>query len=470
MLFTELRYLLFFAIIWMVYWVLPWPKARKGLLLAGSYLFYSAWDPRFLLLILLSTGVDYIAGGRIAAAAERTTRKAWLLLSLGVNLGVLFFFKYFNFFTQSLVDLMNQLGVVVSHTTLEIVLPVGISFYTFQTLSYTIEIYRGKLEPRRSLLDFALYVAFFPQLVAGPIVRAKVFLPQVEKLAKLSEVAIRPLLFLFLVGYIKKACVADNLAPYIDQVYSDPSLFTAMAVVGAVLLYSVQIYCDFSGYTDMAIASAGLLGFSLPKNFDFPSLAASATEFWRRWHISLSSWMRDYVYFPLGGNRMGERRSELNLMITMLVGGLWHGAAWGFVIWGGLNALALIIQKRWHSWRSGHRWHLPTPVAYLLGLLLTYWWMSLARIFFRAEDMQRAGEALQIFLTLQSSGQQLLGLAWIPLLLGLGAVHSLFYRWDVSALAGRLSIGWFTLLMGVGSALALSLRPVGYQPFVYFQF
>ncbi|HVS16485.1 MAG TPA: MBOAT family O-acyltransferase, partial [Thermoanaerobaculia bacterium] len=334
MIFTELRFLTFFVAVLAVYWALPANRPRKLWLLIMSFAFYAAWDWRFLSLIFFSISVDYLVGRGLGRTAREGPRRALLLASLGANLGLLGFFKYFGFFVEQAIELGALLGLELHRPSLEIVLPVGISFYTFQTLSYSIDVYRRKIEPTRDLLDLALFVAFFPQLVAGPIVRARDFLPQLERARRWAEVRAAPHLTLFLLGFIKKACVSDNVAATVDAYFAAPQAYDAAGAWIAVLLYAIQIYCDFSGYSDMAIASAGLLGYDLGPNFQHPYVAASPREFWQRWHISLSTWLRDYLYVPLGGNRHGEPRTHRNLMLTMLLGGLWHGAAWSFVLWG----------------------------------------------------------------------------------------------------------------------------------------
>ncbi len=295
MLFVEFRFLVFFAVFSVIYWTLPKNSHRKLLILLGSYVFYASWDYRFLALIWLSTIVDYVAALQIDKSPGQKQKRLWLIISLCTNLGILGVFKYFDFFAQSLIELFETLGMTVNYTTINIVLPVGISFYTFQTLSYTIDVYRKEMHARRNFLDIAVFVAFFPQLVAGPILRAKQFLPQLAESHKFANVAVKACLALFVIGFFKKAVVSDNLAPFVDVVFADPGLYAAYSVWGAVLFGVVQFYCDFSGYSDMAVATAGLLGFRIPQNFDAPYLATNIAELWRRWHITLTNWMRDYV-------------------------------------------------------------------------------------------------------------------------------------------------------------------------------
>ena len=470
MIFTEPRFLLFFAAVFAAFWALDSRRAQKLLLLAASYAFYAAWDWRFLSLILASTLIDYTAALRIEARDERRERaprpRAWLIASLTANLGLLGVFKYFGFFVESAIALGSSLGVAMSRPTLEIVLPVGISFYTFQTMSYTIDVYRRQLEARRSLLDVALFVAFFPQLVAGPIVRARDFLPQLAARVPFASIAVRPLLLLFLAGYFKKACVSDNIASAaVDPFFADPAAFTAASAWLAIALYAVQIYCDFSGYSDMAIASAGLLGFDLGRNFEFPYLARNVREFWQRWHISLSTWLRDYLYISLGGNRGGRLRTLRNLLLTMTLGGLWHGAAWRFVMWGALHGAALGAQRELGRRHGSRRPLLPAPAA----ILLTFGWTTILWIPFRAVDLESASVILRSTLLFSSPGAGRIDAAWWILFALLAAAHVLAYR-GAGRRLGALPAWAFAPAYGAAAALALLFVRMEALPFIYFQF
>lgn len=332
MLFTELNFWFFFAIVGTAYLVLP-HKAQNRLLLAASYVFYGAWDWRFLSLILLSTVVDYFVAIHMDRETQQTRRKRLLWISIACNLGMLAIFKYLGFFVESLGAMLQNIGYTADPFMLSIVLPVGISFYTFQTMSYTIDVYRRELKPTSDFLDFALFVSFFPQLVAGPIERAKNLLPNISEPRILSWDALRRGAVLCLVGLIKKLVIADGIAPSVDAIYSSPDP-SRLDIILATWLFAIQIYCDFSGYTDIARGVAKMLGFRLMRNFAQPYFSADPQEFWRRWHISLSTWLRDYLYISLGGNRGGRWKTYRNLMATMTLGGLWHGAAWNFVLWG----------------------------------------------------------------------------------------------------------------------------------------
>jgi len=345
MVFSNAEYLFFFLIVFTSYWLLPSNKTRKIFLLVSSYAFYAAWNPKFCFLMFLSTTVDYVIGCKVATSQQK---KLLLRISVATNLGILGFFKYHDFFIESFVKLLSVLGIDIHVATLHIILPVGISFYTFQSMSYTLDIYRGKISPTGSFLDFALYVSFFPQLVAGPIVRAAFFLRQLNKKREFREENIFYGFKLFFIGYIKKVYFADYIGlNFVDPVFNDISQHSASALVLASIGFGIQIYGDFSGYSDMARGSARLLGYNLPINFNFPYHATSISEFWRRWHISLSTFLRDYLYiFALGGSKFGRTRTLVNLFITMFLGGLWHGASWNFVLWGGFHGILLVVEHQ----------------------------------------------------------------------------------------------------------------------------
>ena len=320
-------------------------KVQNILLVIASYIFYGYWDWRFLFLLIFSTAVDFVVAKRIDRNLDLKHKKFWLGISLVSNLSILGFFKYFNFFTASFADLLNTIGIPVNDLTLKVILPVGISFYTFQTLSYTIDVYRGHLKPAKSIIDFAVYVAFFPQLVAGPIERATAFLPQITNPRKIQLNQINAGIFLIIWGYFKKLVIADNLAQIADPVFNNYSDYQGLDIIIGILAFTVQIYCDFSAYSDIARGLAKLMGFELMVNFKLPFFALNPSDFWARWHISLSSWLRDYLYIPLGGNRQGTFNTYRNLFLTMLLGGLWHGAAWNFIWWGTYQGLILVIYR-----------------------------------------------------------------------------------------------------------------------------
>ena len=351
MLFNTLDFALFFAVVYGVLLLLR-HRAQNVWLLLASYTFYAAWNWRFLGLILASTAVDYLVARRLGATEDERRRRRLVTISLVFNLGLLAVFKYAGFFAQSLVELAASVGVELAPWTVQVGLPVGISFYTFQTLSYTLDVYRRQLQPVASPTSFALYVAFFPQLVAGPIERARRLIPQIVKPRTITWERIGSGGWLILSGLFRKVVVADNLGSIVDVLYSDPSAATGLEVLVGTYAFAWQIYCDFSGYSAMARGTARLMGFELMVNFNLPYLAVDPADFWRRWHISLSTWLRDYLYIPLGGNRHGRWLTLRNLGLTMLLGGLWHGAAWTFVVWGAYQG-ALLIGHRLlrEAWR-----------------------------------------------------------------------------------------------------------------------
>lgn len=343
--FASWKFAFFFLPVFGLYWAIPARRGRHLLLLSASYFFYMAWNPWLVTLLLFSTVLDYFVAIGMERSRRQGTRQMLLAATLIGNLGLLAVFKYADFFILSFQALVESLGMHAGISTLSILLPVGISFYTFQTLSYTIDVYRREIPACRSFIDFALFVSFFPQLVAGPIVKAREFLPQLSDIKRFDWSRIDSGVVLFMIGLTKKLLIADNLATLVDPVFSDPSRYGTRDLWLAMFAYGGQIYCDFSGYTDMAIAIARMMGFDFSPNFASPYLAVSLTDFWRRWHISLSTWLRDYLYIPLGGSRLGTLMTARNLMITMLLGGLWHGASWTFVIWGAIHGSALVLTK-----------------------------------------------------------------------------------------------------------------------------
>ncbi len=347
MLFNSIDFLVFFCGVAAIYpFLYRRPKPRNAVLLVASYVFYGWWDPRFLALLALSTVIDFTIAQLLDATKDERRRLYLVTTSIVLNLSILGYFKYANFFLDSTVRVLDHFGVQADFATLNIILPLGISFYTFQTLSYTLDVYRHRLAPTTSLLDFALYVSFFPQMVAGPIERANSLLPQISLPVTYKSTDFSVAIWLILFGYFKKVFVADNLGASIDPIFASHAQFTLADSLLAVVAFSVQIYGDFSGYSDIARGVARLLGFHLMVNFRCPYFACSPSEFWQRWHISLSTWLRDYLYIPLGGNRGSDLFTARNLMLTMLLGGLWHGASIKFVVWGALHGTLLILERR----------------------------------------------------------------------------------------------------------------------------
>jgi|SRR4051794_10776510 len=463
MLFVEFRFFWFFIAVFAVYWTLRDNRSRKMWLLFVSYIFYAAWNWKFVFLLIASSLLDYFVGTMLARTSDPPGRRAWLILSLTANLGTIAFFKYCNFFIESAATLLAWLGLPASLHTLHIIIPVGVSFYTFHSMSYTIDVYRGRMRPVRSVLDVCAFIGFFPQMVAGPIVRAVLFLPQLETARRFENVDVRGALVLFLGGFVKKACIADAVAPFSDKYFAAPEHFTAGSAWVGVLFYAIQIYCDFSGYTDMAIACARLLGYELTINFNFPYFARDIADFWHRWHISLSTWLRDYLYIPLGGNRGPSWLIYRNIMITMLLGGLWHGGAWTFVIWGGLHGIALVIHREWT--RLGRP--LPLPISWLL----TIYWVCVAWIFFRAGTLERALVATKSFVFFRDAGPEQLGTSMLLLVvLVLGTVHWMNFRGLFRDWWRRVPAPAFAAGYGCAAAIVLLFIPPHYAPFIYFQF
>jgi D-alanyl-lipoteichoic acid acyltransferase DltB (MBOAT superfamily) len=344
MLFNTWQFFVFLAVVLALYYSLR-TLPQNRMLLVASYFFYGWWDWRFTSLLMISTIFDFHISIAIDNASDQRRRKLLLLVSIAVNFGMLGFFKYFNFFIDSAAHVIQCFGLQPHPPTLRIILPAGISFYTFQTMNYVIDVYRRKMKPTTDFLTYALFVAYFPHLVAGPIIRAEVLLPQLLHKRTVTNNHLSTGGVLILIGLFKKVVIADVLSPDVEQFFAAPHTFSSLLLLKGLYYFSLQIYCDFSGYTDIARGVSRLLGIELPENFNQPYLSRNITEFWRRWHISLSTWLRDYLYIPLGGNRRGRLRTYLNLLITMLLGGLWHGANWTFVVWGFLHGLYLAAHK-----------------------------------------------------------------------------------------------------------------------------
>jgi D-alanyl-lipoteichoic acid acyltransferase DltB (MBOAT superfamily) len=400
MLFNSLDFAIFLPIVFLLYWFVfqKHLRAQNALIAAASYLFYGWWDWRFLTLIIFSSLVDYIVGLQLEKTDGKQRRKVLLWISIIINLGFLGFFKYFNFFIDNFVSAFSFFGYQIPSTSLNIILPVGISFYTFQTLSYTIDVYRKKLKPTKDFVAFTAFVSFFPQLVAGPIERATNLLPQFYTKRKFdyneAVLGMRQILW----GLFKKVVIADNCAQLANDIFNNSADYGGTSLALGALMFTFQIYGDFSGYSDIAIGTARLFGFKLMKNFAFPYFSRDIAEFWRRWHISLSTWFRDYLYIPLGGSRGGTLMKVRNTFIIFIVRGFWHGANWTFIVWGALNAiyflpLLLRNKNRVHTGGIAENRVLPT-FKELRGMLLTFALTVLAWVFFRAEDMAHAGQFL----------------------------------------------------------------------------
>jgi len=425
MLFNSFEYIIFLPIVLVINFLLP-DKHRVWFLLLASYIFYMFWRWQYVALIIIQTEINYLAGIFIDKSETRRQKFIWLLIAIISTLAILFFFKYFNFLNNSVRTLVSFLGGTYHVPNLDFLLPIGISFHTFQNLSYVIDLYHGKIPVERSFRRFALYVSFFPLLVAGPIERARNFLPQIglRKFLDIQRIVSGSRLILW--GLFKKVVIADRLAEYVNLIYKTPDSFSGATLLLATYFFAFQIYCDFSGYTDIALGSARMLGFDLMENFHLPYLATSISDFWHRWHISLSTWFRDYVYFPLGGNRVTEGRWAFNIMATFLLSGLWHGANWTFLIWGGVHAAYYILE-----------FFLATPTGKLIDLLkfpawvrrtlariLTFHLVLLGWVFFRAGSIADAALILKkIFLSF--SGNLYLGPSQLALYISILLIFAL---------------------------------------------
>lgn len=471
MLFNSLGFALFFVIILLLYYspLLRW-SGKKWLLLLSSYVFYGLWNPPLIVLLWISTFIDWVAGNRLALAQRPTERKMWLLLSMAVNLGFLGFFKYGNFLLDNFVSLLGAVGIDFQAMPMDIVLPMGISFYTFQTMSYTIDIYRGRIAPARSFLDFALYVSFFPQLVAGPIVRAQGLIGQFyeEKRATARQFIWGS--FLLTAGLFQKVVLADSLlSGTADAVFGSPQALHALDAWAGTLAFSGQIFFDFAGYSSCAIGIAMMLGFSLPDNFLYPYASIGFSDFWRRWHISLSSWLRDYLYIPLGGNRAGILRLYVALMVTMLLGGLWHGAAWTFVAWGFLHGTYLVGERLL-------RRAFPVKVSPLGGFalaLLTFALVNIAWVFFRAKGFMAAKGMLAAMFFFFPEGAKVLGyfdLLKVGTLITALFLSHWFMRHQTLQSVAQRTPAWALGTLWAGMIFLLAIAQGSGEQFIYFQF
>ncbi len=463
-------FLLVFAVSW---WLLPRAELRKAFLVGASYFFYGYWDWRFCFLLLVSSLVNYAAGALLDGTRDTARRKIIVAVAVAMNLGVLAFFKYYGFFITSLNDLMFSLGLEREMPFLEIILPVGISFFTFQGISYVVDVYRGHVAATRSLLNILLYISFFPQLVAGPIVRASHFLPQIEARdgegPKPDRILASLGLLLIVIGLFKKVILANYLATeMVDIVFFDPFFYGAFDLTLAIYGYTIQIYCDFSAYSDIAIGVAALLGYRFQRNFDQPYRSESIREFWRRWHISLSTWLRDYLYIPIGGGRGGVWKTRRNLMATMVLGGLWHGAAWNYVLWGFLHGAAMALENVLGWDKSQPRRALWKRV---IAVAAVFHFLCLTFIIFRAENMTIAWDYLSGFADFETPSE-----FFSPFILGLLVVgfslHFIPHR--VTSAIERTFAGLPLPAQAVVLALAIvvidACGPDGVAPFIYFQF
>jgi alginate O-acetyltransferase complex protein AlgI len=472
--FCSLGFLAFFAAVFALYWALPWRRARVWLLVAASFAFYATWSKELAFIVLLSASLDFFLARGVEALRSPRLRRLLVAASVVANLGLLCWFKYADFFVGSLRDALRLFGAETFFPTLKVLAPIGISFYTFEAISYVVDVYRGKARAERSLPNFLLFILFFPHLISGPIVRARDFLPQVGRRKRWDPARIHLGVRFFLLGLLKKWAVADRMALYVDPVFADPAAYRSHVLWLAVLAYALQVYCDFSGYTDMAIGAAHLLGYRLAQNFNLPYLSANIAEFWRRWHISLSSWLRDYLYIPLGGSRQGRGRTYLNLLIVMTLGGLWHGASWPFVVFGVIQGAFLAVHRAFAAFCRPRPWW-----QRLLGsgpgtagrVLFTFLCFALSLVVFRAQDFARAGTffARLVLRGGERCGPQdvyaVAGTAAVVLACHLAARRDLWRR-----LADRLPAPVLGAVYALLLTLCLVLAPPTGKPFIYFQF
>jgi alginate O-acetyltransferase complex protein AlgI len=471
MLFNSLSFVLFLIIVLALYYskFLSW-NGKKGMLLLASYIFYGLWNPPLVILLWISTMVDWTAGKKLSVEENERKRKLWLILSMVVNLGFLAFFKYRDFLLDNFTTVVNTYGYGYKSQPMDIILPMGISFYTFQTMSYTIDMYKRKIEPARTFLDFALYVTFFPQLVAGPIVRAQDLITQFyeEKKASLNQFIWGT--FLLTIGLFQKVVMADTmLAETADKVFGSDKLLHGVDAWVGTLAFSGQIFFDFAGYSTCAIGIALMLGIILPDNFKYPYASLGFSDLWKRWHITLSSWLRDYLYIPLGGNRHGILRLYVALMVTMLIGGLWHGAAWTFIVWGGLHGTYLILERL-------QRQYIPFKITAWNGMFLaftTFSCVNITWVFFRARKFETAWSMIKSMFYMQSNGEKILDLFTIikvSIVVGLLFVCHWFMR-NTSLKEVSLKVSPWTL--GVVWAIMIFLVIISQgsgEQFIYFQF
>ena len=471
MLFNSLSFVVFLVIVLALYYakILNWNNKKRMLLLA-SYVFYGLWNPPLIILLWISTVIDWTAGKRLAVEDNPQKRKFWLLLSMFVNLGFLAFFKYGDFLLENFVSLLNTVGVDFQAMPMDIILPMGISFYTFQTMSYTIDLYKRKIEPARTFLDFALYVTFFPQLVAGPIVRAKDLITQFYEEKRVTYNQLVWGLFLLTIGVFQKVVLADTLlSETADDVFGSSKLLYGIDAWIGTLAFSGQIFFDFAGYSTCAIGIALMLGITLPDNFRYPYASLGFSDLWGRWHISLSSWLRDYLYIPLGGNRHGITRMYVALMLTMLLGGLWHGAAWTFMIWGGLHGTYLILEKL-------QKQYVPFKITKWNGIFLSFLTFSCVNItwvFFRAREFDTAWNMIKSMFYMQSNSEKILdSFTIIKVCIVIGILflcHWIMRNTSMKEVAQKTS-PW---VLGVFWAILFFLIVIAQgsgEQFIYFQF
>lgn len=474
--FNSFEFLIFLPVVFSLYWFVP-HKIRWVLLLISSYYFYMSWNAVYVILIFTTTFISYISALLIERSKSRIRKKFILAIALIICLGILFFFKYFNFFSNSITAILKRFSLNINPVLLKVLLPVGISFYTFQTLSYVLDVYKGKIFAERHFGIYAVFVSFFPQLVAGPIERTENLLPQIKKEHYFDYTQATYGLKQMAWGYFKKLCIADVLSTYVDTVYSSLYQYKGIDLIWATLFFTIQIYCDFSGYSDIAIGVSKLMGIDLMINFKSPYFSASIKEFWRRWHISLSTWFKDYVYIPLGGNRCKTIRRYFNLFITFIASGLWHGASWTFVIWGALHGAAQIFESIFDKWFSFIR---TSKIGHIFSTLAVFVFCNITWIFFRANSFHDALYVLKYMFSGCNTGlnyliNNTLGLTFdigIPILISIIILTVFdFFSLKIDVISWiskqKLFVRW-TVYILFSSYMIFTAR-IG-SSFIYFQF
>lgn len=471
MIFSSGLFLMLFLGVSFIYMLLQKKDtARIAFITLFSYYFYYKSSGTYFFLLAIVSISDYHLARKIFMSESQKTKKLCMWSSVMLNLGLLCYFKYTNFLLESFATLFEG-----EFEPLDIFLPVGISFFTFQSMSYTIDIYRGNLKPLGRLLDYMFYVSFFPQLVAGPIVRAKDFIPQIRKPLAVTQEMFGKGVFLIMAGVLKKAVISDYISVnYVERIFDNPSLYSGIENLIGVYGYTLQIYCDFSGYSDMAIGIALLLGFHFPDNFNSPYKSINVTEFWKRWHISLSSWLKDYLYISLGGNRNG--RTNINLVLTMLLGGLWHGASWNFIVWGGLHGVALVIHKKWAKLRGKQKGERSHGILRLTGTLITFHFVAFCWIFFRCQDFQDSWSMLtQIFTDFRPGLFMPVVTAYWTVMAMMLVGYLMQFMPDKMMERGQKMVTRMPLLIQAVCVvmviyLVIQMKSSEVQPFIYFQF
>lgn len=491
MLFNSLAFGIFLPVVFIIYWAIP-HKYRWIMLLAASWYFYMCWNPRYVLLILFTSLVTWAAARLAGETSDKKKKKFYLVLALIICLGLLSFFKYFNFVSNSVTDILKAFTIQLHPVTLKLVLPAGISFYTFQSLGYAIDVYRGKVKPEKNFFKYALFISFFPQIMAGPIGRADQLMPQLFEERQFDRKKASEGLRQMLWGYFKKMIIADTLVTYVDAVFNNAKGNFGLTLIAATVMFTFEIYCDFSGYSDIAIGTAKLMNIDLMTNFNSPYFARSVREFWSRWHISLSTWFRDYVYIPLGGNRCSEKRNALNVMITFLLSGLWHGASWTYVIWGGLHGIYQVTENFCHKhlakkeYRSMKEKDIKRSVPWSIAHgILTFILVSFAWSFFRANTVS---DALYIashmhrglahisnsyVMMLTSMGLDTEKLLWVAgYIVVLMAVDFVALRHNIYEEFGKwkLPVRWVIYVCLTVFIIVMKLHNGTNQQFIYFQF